>query len=190
MRSAVSALLLSVLSLLTFAQSKPKAFKIPQRMPPDANPQYFPAGIFDKNPDVSELLARWFASELRALKEPSLYRGESSTSSESAKNVNVDEYRITILPTWGNPIAIRVQRGGELYSLSVRRLDGDAGYDPGKLVESRDITLSPEDSKTLSILIQNLAFFQMPTEDNVRGMDGDEWIMEAASREKYHVIVR
>jgi len=186
MRFTIAAFLLSVPGLLTFAQSKPKP-KVPLRMPPDANPQYFPAGVFDKDPVVNEFLARWYASELRALREPSIYEGESPTTSESAK---VSEYRITILPTWGNAISIRVQRRGELYGLSARRLNGQAGYAPGELVESIDTILSPEDSKTLAILIQNLAFFQMPAIDNIRGMDGDEWIMEAASQAKYHVIVR
>src|SRR5579862_4803457 len=190
MRCVVTALLFLTLAIPTLPQSKPKPFTIKQTKPPDANPQYFPIGVFGKNSGLSDWVARWYASELRALKEPSLYKDESSTSSEFGKNVNVDAYRITILPTWGNAVAIRVQRHGELYSLSARRLDGQAGFDPGKLVESKDITLSLQDSATLSILIQNLNFFQMPTEDNVKGMDGDEWIIEGVSKGNYHVAVR
>ena len=63
------------------------------------------------------------------------------------KDVNADAYRMMILPTWGNSIVVRVQRHGDLYSLSARRLDGQAGYDPGKLVEAKDIELSADDSK-------------------------------------------
>jgi hypothetical protein len=74
-----------------------------------------------------------------------------------------------------------------LYSLSARRLDGQAGYEPGKLVESKDVALDADDSKTLAALIQNLNFFQMSTEDDVRGADGDEWIIEGVSHGKYHV---
>src|SRR5262245_56688351 len=111
MRSTMAALLLSVLGLLTFAQSKSKP-RITPRMPPDANPQYFPAGVFDKNPDVNELLARWYASELRALREPSIYGGESSASFESVKYVDASECRIRFC-YWGNAISIRVQRRGD-----------------------------------------------------------------------------
>src|SRR6266550_7161412 len=93
-------------------------------------------------------------------------------------------------PLGGNSIAVRVQEHGELYSLSARRLDGQAGYNPGKLVESKDIALGADDSKTLAALIQNLDFFQTSTEDDVRGMDGDEWIIEGVSQGKYHVAVR
>lgn len=87
---------------------------------------------------------------------------------------NADIYRIMILPTWGNPIVVRVQRHGELYSLSARRLDGQGGYDPGKLAESKAIDLGADDSKSLAVLIQNLDFFQLPAEDHVRGFDGDQ----------------
>jgi hypothetical protein len=75
------------------------------------------------------------------------------------KDVNADVYRMMILPTWGNSIVVRVQRHGDLYSLSARRLDGQAEYDPGKLVEAKNIQLSADDSKTLGVLIQNLNFF-------------------------------
>jgi len=77
-----------------------------------------------------------------------------------------------------------------LYSLSARRLDGQGGYDPGKLVESKNSELSTEDSKTLEQLIQKVSFFQLPTDDDVFGHDGDEWIIEGVSQGRYHVVVR
>jgi hypothetical protein len=95
-----------------------------------------------------------------------------------------------ILPTWGNSIVVRAQRHGDLYSLSARRLDGQAGYDPGKLVEAKDIELSADDSKGFAVLIQNLDFFRLPTDDDVKGFDGDEWIIEGVSQGKYHIAQR
>jgi hypothetical protein len=191
MRCVASALLLLTLALLALAQPKPKPLTIGQTKPPDANPQYFPIGVFGTKPGFSDWVARWFASQLRALKEPSLYKDETSTSSQFGKNVNdVDAYRITILPTWGNAVAISVQKNGELYNLSARRLDGQAGFEIGQLVESKDVSLGADDSKTLAELIQNLHFLQMSTNDDVRGFDGDEWIMEGVSQGKYHVAVR
>jgi hypothetical protein len=64
---------------------------------------------------------------------------------------------------------------------------GEAGFEIGKLAESKDVSLSADDSKTLAELIQNLTFFRMPTDDDVRGTDGDEWIIEGISQGKYHV---
>jgi hypothetical protein len=143
---------------------------------------YFPIKTKAGEEGVTAFEAQWYGKSLERMKEPRL--------PDFAKDDNVDLYRIMILPTWGNPIAVRVQRHGELYSLSARRLDGQGGYDPGKLVEAKDIELGADDSRSLGVVIQNLDFFQMPTDDDVRGLDGDEWIIEGVSQGKYHVGVR
>jgi hypothetical protein len=95
------------------------------------------------------------------------------------KDVNVDVYRIMILPTWGDPIVVRVQRHGELYSLSARRLDGQGGYDPGKLVEAKDIELGADDSRSLAVLIQNLDFFQLPRTTTLEGLMATSGLLKA-----------
>jgi hypothetical protein len=147
-----------------------------------ADDSYFPIKTKSGGEGVTAFESKWYGKSLERMSEPRL--------PGLAKDVNADLCRIMILPTWGNPIVVRVQRHGELYSLSARRLDGQGGYDPGKLVESKNSELSAEDSKTLEQLIQNVSFFQLPTDDGVFGHDGDEWIMEGVSRGKYHVVVR
>jgi hypothetical protein len=147
-----------------------------------ADDSYFPIKTKTGGEGVMEFESKWYGQSLERMKEPPL--------PGFVKDDNADVYRITILPTWGNSIAVRVQKHGEVYSLAARRLDGQAGYNPGKLVESKDIALGADDSRTLTALIQNLNFFQMSTEDNVRGTDGDEWIIEGVSRGKYRVAVR
>jgi hypothetical protein len=119
-----------------------------------------------------------------------LERMNESQLSDFAKDTDAEVYRLMILPTWGNPIAIRVQRNGDLYALASRRLDGQAGYETGSLVESKDVALSAEDSKALADLIQDLGFFKMSTDDGVHGFDGEEWILEGVSQGKYHPILR
>jgi hypothetical protein len=149
---------------------------------PFADDSYFPIKTKAGDEGVTAFEAEWYGKSLERMKEPRLL--------SLAKHVDVDVYRIMILPTWGNPIAVRVQKHGELYSLSARRLDGQGGYDPGKLVEAKDIELGADDSKSLAVLIQNLNFFQLPTEDDVIGNDGDQWIIEGVSQGKYHIAVR
>jgi len=143
---------------------------------------YFPIKTPEWTDGVTKFESEWYGNSLERMHEPRL--------PEAAKDANADIYRLTILPTWGNSIAVRVQRHGEFYSLSSRRLDGQAGYNPGKLIESKDIELDADDSKTLSTLIENLNFFQLSTNDDVRGFDGDEWIIEGVSHGKYHVATR
>jgi hypothetical protein len=119
-----------------------------------------------------------------------LGRMDESQLPSFTEDLNAEVYRLMILPTWGNPIAIRVQRHGELYALAARRLDGQAGYEYGTLVESKDVDLSADDSKALSDLIQGLGFFQLPMNDGVLEDDGDYWILEGVSQGNYHVALR
>jgi hypothetical protein len=98
--------------------------------------------------------------------------------------------RFLILPTWGNPIVVRAVKEGDRYRLFARRLDGQGGYDPGKLVESKEVLLSVEDSKKLSHHLDAAKIFELATSDDVRGNDGSEWIVETVKNGKYQVIVR
>jgi len=58
------------------------------------------------------------------------------------------------------------------------------------LVEVKDVELSVDDSKALGVLIRDLSFFQLSTDNDVIGKDGDEWIIEGVSQGKYHVAHR
>jgi hypothetical protein len=143
---------------------------------------YFPVKTKTNIEGISSYEARWYGESLERMNEPTL--------PELAADPNVEIYRFLILPTWGNSIAVRVQRQGKTFSLAARRLDGQAGYKIGKLIESQDIDLNEDDSAKLSTLIENLNFFQMPTDDHDLGKDGEQWILEGVARAKYHVVVR
>jgi hypothetical protein len=143
---------------------------------------YFPIKNKSGEEGVTAFEAKWFGKFLAQMKEPPL--------PEFTKEANAEVYRMMILPTWGNAILVRVQKHGAIYSLSARRLGGQAGFELGKLVEAKDFELSADDSKALEQLIQNLSFFQLATDDGVLGADGDEWILEGVSQSKYHVAKR
>ena len=80
---------------------------------------YFPIKPKGGADSVTPFEAKWYGESLKRMKEPRL--------PDLAKDVGVDVYRMTILPTWGNSITVRVQKRGMSYSLSARRLDGQAG---------------------------------------------------------------
>ena len=143
---------------------------------------YFPVKMKAGDEGVTAFEAQWYGKSLERMKEPRL----PVLAMEAFSEV----YRVLILPTWGDSIVIRVQKHGQTYELFARRLNGQAGYEVGQLVEAKDIDLSADDSRTLDMLLQNLAFFQLPTDDEVRGFDGDEWILEGVSQGKYHVVQR
>lgn len=142
---------------------------------------YFP--VSTKPADgITAFEAESYGKSLQRMNEPRL--------PALATDVSAEVYRVMILPTWGNSIVVRVQKHGKTYSLSARRLDGQAGYDPGKLVGSKDLDLGNSDSDALDLLLQNVRLSEMPTRDEVRGFDGDEWVLEGVSHGNYHVVTR
>lgn len=64
-----------------------------------ADDSYFPIRRTAGGAGVTELESKWYGQSLERMKEPRL--------PEFAKDVNTDIYRVTILPTWGNSIAVR-----------------------------------------------------------------------------------
>jgi hypothetical protein len=147
-----------------------------------ADKAYFPVKKADGDAGLTAFAAQWYSKSLARMKEPRL--------PEMAKDKTVIAYRLTILPTWGNPIAIRIQKEGDVYLISSKRLDGDGGYDPGKLVEQKNAKLANADASVLEALVVALRLFEMPTEDRFAMSDGDEWVLEGVSDGKYHVINR
>lgn len=123
----------------------------------------------------------WYGKCFKRLEEPSL------TTFDSKKS-NV--YRFTVLPTWGNAVSVRLTIKDESVEIEARRLDGQAGYEPGKLVEKKSAALSTEDIKEFKKLFDKLKFYDMETEDKNRGFDGSEWIIEALQDGKYHYVTR
>lgn len=143
---------------------------------------YFPIKKKAGDLGIDAFEARWFGTALESMSEPKL--------PSLTKDPNAVVYRLLILPNYGNPMAVRVTKHETIYRVSARRLDGRGGYDAGKLVESKEVELSADDSKTLERLVRNLNFFQLTTDDDVSICDGDEWVLEGVSQGKYHLIVR
>ena len=79
---------------------------------------------------------------------------------------------------------------GRTIQFSSRRLSGEAGFEKGKLVETRELSLNESDSRRLDNLIVTMNVFQMKVTDDTIEADGDEWVFEAVSGENYHVIRR
>jgi hypothetical protein len=122
--------------------------------------------------------------------DASLQRFKEVDLCQVAKNSEAETYRLMIFPTWGNAISIRVQKNAGIYAVSARRLDGQAGFQIGNLVEQKDSDLTPTDSKELDDLIAKVNLFEMPSDDEFKGFDGDTWTMEGVSRGNYHFVER
>lgn len=145
-----------------------------------SEPRYFP---IDKTgaKGISEFEYDWYSSILKKMEEPSLF---------TAKETGTRLFRFTILPTWGNPVSVRLSIMDGLGTIEGKRLDGHAGYDSGKLVERTSDPLSKPDIDQFLALYAKLNFFDLKTADDMPGKDGSQWILEVADKGTYHVAVR
>jgi hypothetical protein len=134
-----------------------------------------------KNEDVAKFERRY---------NPSIQRFKEIRLNDIATDSQAEVYRLMIFPTWGNAISIRVQKHNGIYALSARRLDRQAGFQLGNLVEQKDFDLTQTDSAALEDLIQKVSLFGMPSSDTVRGADGDEWVIEGVLQGEYHFVER
>ena len=144
---------------------------------------YFPTIETRGAGGIGEGYAKWYSKCLKELKEPNLC---------SMRDDAILTYRFTIIPTWGNPISVRAVKLEDQYRLYSRRLNGEGGYKPGRLVETNDVLLSDMEANSLDVLIASANLFAMPTEEVgiIVGTDGEQWILEGVSKGKYHVIHR
>lgn len=143
---------------------------------------YFPVSERGGKATISRFEEEWYSMHLRLMEELSLYskRGDKSE----------DVYRFTLLPTWGDPRCAVVTKNEDKVSIRFVRLDGDGGYDPGKLIEKTERELKPEEIKKFLTLFAALDFARQTTEDPVMGLDGSQWILECLIGGEYHIVVR
>ena len=148
---------------------------------PDAQPQYFPAGVFGGNSNVGDLLARGYAKVLRSFDEPSLLNGANGKSAI---------YRLVLLPSMRNTdfvIRLSVNPDGTGALLSKT---GQTGRNGLKHIKSVKGSLSAQEVSKFLKLLEKSDFWNLLTEEQNRGVDGEEWLLEGAEPSKYHVVDR
>ena len=147
-----------------------------------AEESYFPIKSLTVDSGLDAPAADWYGKILARMAEPKL--------PDLATNKGLVIYRFTIIPTWGNPVSVRVQQEGKALKLWAKSLSGKRHHDQDKLTEQKERILSEKDSKEFLQTLSALSFFKMPTEEDERGLDGDEWILEGVKEGRYHVVVR
>jgi hypothetical protein len=154
--------------------------------PPDANPQYFPTGIFGDSLDrgsFKDFAARWYSTYLRAMHEPSFL--------EASQDRSLVAYRFLWLRTFHHPIAIRLTiRPDGTGSLTGKVTSGTGGYGTGVMTWNKSIDIPKTQVQQFINLSQKTAFWTSPTGGLEEGNDGARWIMEGVHSGVYHVVDR
>jgi hypothetical protein len=150
-----------------------------------AQTQYFPDRAFcgSHEPGTCE---RWYAKHLRAMREPSLL--------EVSKDASKQSYRFLWLRTFHHPVSTRLEVAKDgTAQLFVKVLNGQGGYEPGHTILNRNIKVSKEAVDHFLELLNELDFWNTPTEQpesNEIGVDGAQWIIEGVRDGHYHVVDR
>jgi hypothetical protein len=180
-------LLLSFLLCLCalFSQTGTNHVAIKQANPPDTNPRYFPVGLFSKHPQLSESRARWYASELRDLEEPSLRQGKITTG---------PVYRLLLIPPFTPSLVVRLTVNSDGSGKLLAKLGTKRSKDTETTQKQQTLSLSSEQVSKFLSLLREANFWSLPTEGYeeslMRGADGREWVVEANKSGNYHVVDR
>lgn len=166
----------------TCAQSSTKRPAIKQTMPPDSKPQYFPVGLFSKYPELSEWEARWFASELRQLREPSLLEGRNRSG--------YSVYRFLLIPSFSPSSVIRLVVNPDGTGTLAAKLRTNIRGEDENSPREHTLAVSAEQVNEFLNLLDEADFWSLPTAKSGYGLDGEEGLLEGQRNGKYHVVDR
>jgi len=181
MRSLALLLCLLPISCIC-AQSGPRHAAIKQTRPPDRKPQYFPVGLFSQYPELSEWITRWYASELRALEEPSLHRWETRRGAAV--------YRFLLIPSFSPSLAVRLMVNPDGTGILVAKSTANSSKEGKAILRQETVAVSVEQVDQFLSLLREADFWSLPSAKTQLGFDGEEWLMEAKRSGKYHVVDR
>lgn len=112
----------------------------------------------------------------------------------------VEAYRVFIVPTFRNPISIRVEKTAAGYFVMGKRLSGQGGYKWGHLDRQTRRRVSQREWQELLDLLTAASFWSMPTQDeeykpNEKGevticLDGTDWYLEGLKGGTYQAMAR
>jgi hypothetical protein len=144
----------------------------------DGRQRYFPVGSIRPSRDI----AGWAGQALDRL-------GESPLQPAGPHQPLV--VRLLCLPTWSPACSVRVERSGLSCLLAARELDGEAGFDLGKLARREDRLLSNAEAARVAELWGYLRFWSLaPVASEEDVFDGTSFLLEGAGHGRYHVVVR
>ena len=133
------------------------------------------------NDSLREFTNKWYSKHLYSLKEPILFNKKS-------EKVNI--VRFTHLGTWTNPYSYRIEQIENKFIVTYSKTNGLGGYEAGKRIKNKRKEIAETKWKQILTKMDEINFWQIPTQDPNIINDGAEWIFEALIDGKYHFVVR
>jgi hypothetical protein len=97
-------------------------------------------------------------------------------------------YRFTWLRSFHSPMTFRLVvdplGGGTVYAT---KNSGQGGYEPGTVMEAREIPINATEVAQFQKRLSEIDFWNLKRfDENIFGLDGARWIMEAATSGVHH----
>jgi hypothetical protein len=143
--------------------------------------EFFPANSLDLGPEPHAFRDRWYVSHLLAMQERPLYPPAADVP---------PVYRLLFLPTFRQPVAVRLSDSGGVWRAVCKRSDGRGGYGAGQLTAESERELSRAEAKQFARRLNRVGFWDMPSSEETAGLDGSQAVFEGARDGRYHVVDR
>jgi hypothetical protein len=132
--------------------------------PKDSTAFYFPLKDLNKGKtsngtSMDSFLNTWYSKILFALNEPVLYNYTG----------DIEVYRFTLLRTFHNPVAVRLQNDGKDITLYSKVSNGASGYEPGQIILDTSIQVTNTEWNNFKSLISRTEFWRMPSNEDEKG---------------------
>ena len=146
-----------------------------------AHDSILPMGVLAPDVKLDSFVREWYGNTLKVMKEPRLGTFVDST--------NVEAMRFLWLRSFDHPVALRAMRRGSAYTLIAVELSGAGGYPPGAVVRRDSLPLDSISWEELSRPLKSAGFWKSDTPEQ-KGLDGAEWVIEAASAGHLYLVDR
>lgn len=141
---------------------------------------FFHSGAFAASlPTVDEFTRSWFSRSLSQMGEPSLSCRKSSGVA----------FRILKLPGWGSASTVRIDSS----QIVVKELGQNGPEGSNHLLTFAQRTVFKAELIAVTAAIEKMDFWSIPSVDVERQVsirDGVQWVFEARSATRYHVVTR
>src|SRR5262249_23314882 len=134
---------------------------------------------------LSRFEDHWYSKHLTAMDEPLL---GSSTRQDRDTTV----YRWLWLPSFNHPIYVRIDSSHAGAELHLIVLDGQGGYEPGRVVIEKTTPLRRDEWERIAQEVQGMGYWARSTHEtrDFGVQDGTHMVWEGVGPRDYHVIVR
>lgn len=131
---------------------------------------------------IGAFRACWYSVFLEAFHEPDLRITPLSSP---------DLYRFLWLPTFSQPVSIRIESheaGGGTVVLVAG--SGAGGYEPGKVVRRDSLSITASEWAQLTDGVAAAQLWSMSAAGGRQGLDGSSWLIEGVRGGHYHLVDR